>query len=566
MKKYFLFIFVLAFSTMGMISTCNAQPEIVTINLLAPSDGQNFSACSYYNPPVFQWETNGIFKSIELQFSRDNFSTAPVKLKGKTGVNQIVSKTSWWKKIFLLPGTAGGTVYWKVVGTKPDKSKIESNVLYFIIKEPEPAGNPLIELRNSPPRLSWENSCNTSFKIWFSSANNSAKKKALSFKVANPETGGGISNLQLTPGQWTAIKRLVGNGASNINWDIESRDMMKRSCRTQEMSFMAEGNTQALKLELFDAGFFSIQKPKDWEVIISGVCGTLAFVIRDPNQPLRQIFYFGSVGPVYLNETQKQLDQDYVNHGGYSFITWLDAPVVDPLTVENYFAHWPEIAKMEAAKAFMGDDFPRLEKIAIVSSLPQPGIVIPGAETALLRGVFAEGDKVGEGQFLGSVWISMPYMGIPGGGTAYGSFILGATAPKIEFATLLPKLVESIESFAVTQTYVNWCLVQSQQMWGAVAEAGQTLREASDIIYDGWANRTEVDDIIAEKGSDAILGMERAYDPETGNVYEFETGWYEEYALDPGKYNLGDLQPLPDSCHDCWMTPPLYGPAYIHPE
>jgi hypothetical protein len=567
MKKFFfLFLIVLAFSGTVMISLSSAETGNVVINALVPLNGVEFSACTYFNPPVFQWETDGVFKKIEIQFSKDNSFTTPIKLKGKPGINQIVSKTSSWKKIFLLPSSEGGTVYWKVVGTKPDKSTIESNVLSFVIKEPSPAGNPLIDLGSSPPRLSWGNNCNISFKVWFSGADSSAKKKGFSFKVADPETDGGISSRQLTTSQWKAINGLVANGSSNITWYIESWDKMKRYSKTREMSFMVEGDEQGLKLELYDTGFFSIQKPKDWEVVISGACSTLAFVIRDPNQPLRQIFYFGSVGPVYLNETQKQLDQNYVNQGGYSLITWLDAPVVNPLTVENYFTHWPDIAEMQAAKAFMGDDFPRLGKITIVSSLPQPGIGIPGAETALVRGVFAEGDEIGEGQFFGSVWVFMPYMGTPGGGTAYGSFILGATAPKTEFGTLLPKLVESLESFTVTQPYVNSCLAQSQQMWGAVAEAGKTLSEASDIIYDGWQNRTQADDIMAEKGSDAILDVERVYDPETGNVYEFDVGWYEEYALDPGHYNLGDLQPLPDNCYECWMTSPLYGPAYIHPD
>jgi hypothetical protein len=567
MKKSFLLILiVLALSGTVMISVSSAETENTVINALTPLNDVEFSACTYYNPPVFQWETDGVFKKIEIQFSKENSFTAPIKLKGNPGINQIVSKTSSWKKIFLLPGTEGGTVYWKVIGTKQDKSTIESNVLSFIIKESAPAGNPSIDLSSSPPGLSWGNNCNVSFKIWLSGADNSAKKKGFSFKVTDPEADGGISDRQLTASQWKAINGLVTNSASSITWYIESWDKMKRYSKTQEMSFILAGDTQPLKLELYDVGFFSIQKPKDWEVTISGACSTLAFVIRDPNQPLREIFYFGSVGPVYLNDTQKQLDQNYVNQGGYSFITWLDAPVVNPLTVENYFTHWPDIAEMQAAKDFMGDAFPRLEKLTVVSSLPQPGIGIPGAATALLRGVFEEGNEIGEGQFFGSVWVFMPYMGTPGAGTAYGSFILGATAPKTEFGTLLPKLVESLESFTVTQSYVDWCLIQSQQMWGAVAEAGKTLSEASDIIYDGWQNRTQTDDIMAEKGSDAILGVERVYDPGTGNVYEFDVGWYEDYALDPSKYNLGDLQLLPDNCYECWMTPPLYGPTYIHPD
>jgi hypothetical protein len=56
------------------------------------------------------------------------------------------------------------------------------------------------------------------------------------------------------------------------------------------------------------------------------VCTTLGILMRDPAVPLRQIFYFGTIGPVYLTEQQKQLDQYYVDHGGWNFITCSTRP------------------------------------------------------------------------------------------------------------------------------------------------------------------------------------------------------------------------------------------------
>ena len=60
-----------------------------------------------------------------------------------------------------------------------------------------------------------------------------------------------------------------------------------------------------LKLEKFDGGFFSIEKPRGWEVVTAGSCADFAFLMYDPDEPLRQIFYFGQVGPVYMSEQQK---------------------------------------------------------------------------------------------------------------------------------------------------------------------------------------------------------------------------------------------------------------------
>src|SRR5512139_1227097 len=106
-------------------------------------------------------------------------------------------------------------------------------------------------------------------------------------------------------------------------------------------------------LEPYDAGTFSIQKPRGWQVTTAGDCGTFAFLLRDPAEPLGQVFYFGTIGPVYLSEAQRTIDQAYVDGGGYDIISWLDAPAVEPLTPAHLLEHWPDVAAMEAATAFM---------------------------------------------------------------------------------------------------------------------------------------------------------------------------------------------------------------------
>lgn len=67
---------------------------------------------------------------------------------------------------------------------------------------------------------------------------------------------------------------------------------------------------QEITLEKFNGEFFSIDKPERWDIFTAGACSEFAFLIRDDKEPLRQIFYFGSVGPVYTNEEQKQIDYD----------------------------------------------------------------------------------------------------------------------------------------------------------------------------------------------------------------------------------------------------------------
>ena len=319
--------------------------------------------------------------------------------------------------------------------------------------------------------------------------------------------------------------------------------------------------TEDLPLELYDAGFFTIEKPVGWEVITAGGCTTFAFLVRDPRQPLRQIFYFGTVGPLYLCQDQKDLDAWYVAHGGYPH-TWMDAPVIDPLTPENTLAHWSEIADMEAATAFM-PDFPRLADLALVASEALPAM-LPEAATGRARGLFGLDGQVGEGLFLSTVKVFFPYTAQPGGGTGYGHFVCGVTAPHGEFAEVADRLVTSLNGFTITEDYVDDCLEQSQEIWGAVAAAGRTLSEASDMIWESWQARTHTEDISAEQWTDAYRGVERVYDPDTGTVYEVPAGWYEAYDPVRGDYEMGGLLPLPPEAWELWMQAVLDGSAEIH--
>jgi len=317
---------------------------------------------------------------------------------------------------------------------------------------------------------------------------------------------------------------------------------------------------QEVALEKFDGGFFSIDKPEGWNIYTAGACSEFAFLIRDDKESLRQIFYFGSAGPVYMNKEQKQIDQQYMNSGGYA-IPWIEMPVVDPLTPENFLSQFHLITQTEVARSFM-PQAPKLENLQIISATSQPSF-IAGGKTDLIRGIFIQDGKVAEGLFLVTVAQFMPSTGGPGGGTAYGLQIIGVTSPKREFRELENTLVTSVQSFTIAQSYADNCMRQQAETYADILKAGKTLSEASDIIMDGWEKRNKVDDITAEKRSDAILSNERLYDPETGEVYEFKNGFYEKYDINREGYEMNNLKPLPDNDWNLWMKAPLDGYRYV---
>jgi hypothetical protein len=132
------------------------------------------------------------------------------------------------------------------------------------------------------------------------------------------------------------------------------------------------------------------------------------------------------------------------------------------------------------------------------------------------------------------------------------------TASKADFAQKVDLLRTSLDSFTVSQDYVSQCLQHSATSFAAVAEAGRTLSEASDILWDGWQARTQTGDISFESWSDTYNNVERVYDPSTGTVYEVPSGWYDTY--DSSTCQMNNLQLLQTSdSYDLWTKGTVSG-------
>ena len=317
-----------------------------------------------------------------------------------------------------------------------------------------------------------------------------------------------------------------------------------------------------LDLSRYDGGFFSIDKPNRWKIVTAGQCALFAFYLNDPENDLNQVFYFGNVGPVYINQQQKQTDLNYMHSGGFR-IQHIEMPVVQPATPSNFLKQWFKIASTSVARRFM-PSLPKLYKLQIINS--QSISALKGGRSALIRAVFQKNGRVGEGLFLVNLVPNMPYTGGPGGGTIYGVMITGITAAKQDFVYLQKSMNQIISSFNVSQQYANQCIQSSQKAFSGIKRAGQTLQETSDIIIKGWENRNRTYDILAEKRSDTILEKERVYDVNTGEVYEFDQGFYKKYKLNPNRYNKPDLKLLPVNDYKLWSARRLIGSKHVHLE
>jgi hypothetical protein len=145
-----------------------------------------------------------------------------------------------WTKVLSIPGMAGGSVFWRVVGTSANKTTVTSGVFSIIIDPAQAVGNPGIvnTSKSSLPTLSWANNCNIKFKVWFGNNENFSKKAALSFNIKNPNDNGGVFGKSIPRSPWISVRNLVKDvSGSTIFWYVESWDGANRNKKTEPMSF-----------------------------------------------------------------------------------------------------------------------------------------------------------------------------------------------------------------------------------------------------------------------------------------------------------------------------------------
>ena len=345
----------------------------------------------------------------------------------------------------------------------------------------------------------------------------------------------------------SSIPSPIANASANSSANSSTNSSTNSSANASNNASNASVGT--MQLEEYNGGYFTIKKPVGWQIYQAGSCATFSFIMRDESRPERQVFYYGEVGPIYLAESQKQVDRGYRDMGG-SLPTWYEMPVIDPLTPENFLQEFHLIADTNISKRFMLA--PELENITIISSNSSQSPVL--GETKTMRALFMQNGKLSEGMFYVTVAPLIPLTGYAWGGIGYAFSFIGISADKSEFKGMENDLTESIGSLTLSQEYVNNCLQQQDQQTQGILDAGKTLSETSDTIMSVWDNRNKVDDILSEKRSDVMLGNDRVYNPDTGTVYDVQNGFYDNYNINREKYDMSNLQQLPDNSWDLWTS------------
>jgi hypothetical protein len=132
--------------------------------------------------------------------------------------------------------------------------------------------------------------------------------------------------------------------------------------------------------------------------------------------------------------------------------------------------------------------------------------------------------------------------------------LMGVTAPMGELAELEPVLTRCLSSFSFTPEYVKKAVNLSTEEMQTLLGIGRQMDNARSAMNIAWERRQATYDILSQKNSDAILGYDRLYDSETGEIYRAESGFYDSYDLHRNEYSNPNLQLIDDQSKQYYLN------------
>ena len=283
----------------------------------------------------------------------------------------------------------------------------------------------------------------------------------------------------------------------------------------------------------------------------------MTLFLHNPAEPLQQLFFFPRFGPIYMTQEQKSSDMQYETISGQS-LHRLDMPVIQPLNPENFARFIPQVLQMQTMRDFMAER-PGIKIVEPIVVIPQKkALEYVDTQTAIIRILFVQNNRLGEGLIAITTVPSPEYRNAPGGGIGMGYLLYGLTAPKGELTARLPALLAAGRSFKLGTEYEKKCRKARAEDMPMLLPDGASLSPVLNAMATLWEKRQPVEDMAAEKKADGLRSVERLYLPATGEVYEFPMGFSPEYLSNPGQYTLPGLQPLPDD-PVLWLKHPLNG-------
>ena len=302
----------------------------------------------------------------------------------------------------------------------------------------------------------------------------------------------------------------------------------------------------------YSDGRFSMKLPTDWRIMTQSEYMNFCFKAWDPANPNRTIFMFMKLEPFLKSwaakAAYKKVDDSLGGNSIYALSAY--APVMESCTLKGLLDALPQVRDYceryyDVGWTINPSVIPMMDNVEIVekkpSSLPAPAAC---KENVIARVTFD--DYLGqpcEGLVTAQPLDTMSYDFYGVDGWPYTVYLfMGVTCPIGEMQELEGTLTDCLGSFAFEPSYVKQAINLSNQETQALLQQAREMQAAHDAMVDAWFAREKSHDITIQKRSDAILGYDRLYDSETGEVYLADVGFYDSYDLHRGEYSNSNLQ------------------------
>jgi hypothetical protein len=224
---------------------------IIELGLQSPSDAAVFNSCSLITnyQPIFSWSATGVYTGYKIFISTSptDFTTTGVKVaagSAKGTSNSWKPSSSSWKATMESSNNYGNMrpVYWKVVGTKADKTTVATTVRSFRIGDAQAVTiNLPSDEANLPPSIlptfDFSTNCNVKFELDISSVSDFSdpkKIKKIAFTIKDPSLTPTVQKT-LSSSQWKAVNTLIGTATGYFR--VRAWDGIKRETTSEIRSF-----------------------------------------------------------------------------------------------------------------------------------------------------------------------------------------------------------------------------------------------------------------------------------------------------------------------------------------
>lgn len=327
---------------------------------------------------------------------------------------------------------------------------------------------------------------------------------------------------------------------------------------------LVKAEAPSLDVSAYDGGgIFNMDLPKGWVVSTVGEYTGFGLCAYDPENPERKIFYYSKMEPILKSSAQKNTYKNMASmvqeHDAYGYHAFSELPVMKPTTV-GFLKVYNKLLKVadKYPEFYPTHKYPDMHNIKVLetfnNSTPQGSNCL---DNKIARVTFkSDNDNSCEGLIAGQVvnkitdWNSVP--GVDMGFYCVYSF-MGVTAEAAEFDGLEETMLKCLSSFTFTEEYLAESKQKTAEQTEQILAQNREMQAAYDSYNAAWSSRQTKYDIISQKTSDATLGYDRLYDPDTGEIYRAEVGFYDSYDINREDYSKSNLQIIDDSTKDYYL-------------